>query len=86
MDNEQQSEEAEPASSLQAICRGRETILLVDDNDTARDFVCETLEYCGYKVLTASSGSEAVKIMNQANYPIDLLLTDIIMPGMNGME
>ncbi|MCA1766167.1 MAG: response regulator [Desulfobulbaceae bacterium] len=59
---------------------------MVDDNDTARDFVCETLEYCGYKVLTASSGSEAVKIMNQANYPIDLLLTDIIMPGMNGME
>ncbi|MFO7606744.1 MAG: ATP-binding protein [Desulfurivibrionaceae bacterium] len=86
IDNEQQSEEAEPASSVQAICRGRETILLVDDNDTARDFVCETLEYCGYKVLTASSGSEAVKIMNQANYPIDLLLTDIIMPGMNGME
>ncbi len=86
IDYEQQSEAAESAPSDQAICRGRETILLVDDNDTARDFVCETLEYCGYKVLTASSGSEAVKIMNQANYPIDLLLTDIIMPGMNGME
>jgi len=65
---------------------GHETILLVDDNDTARDFVCETLEYCGYKVLTASSGSEAIKVFHQTDYPIDLLITDIVMPGMNGQE
>ena len=72
--------------SDRTIVRGQETILLVDDNDTARDFVCETLEYCGYKLLTANSGSEAVKVMHQTDYTIDLLLTDVIMPGMNGME
>jgi signal transduction histidine kinase len=84
IDAELHSEEAEPAVFARTISRGRETILLVDDNDTARDFVCETLEYCGYKVLTAGSGNEAVKIMNQTDYPIDLLLTDVIMPNMNG--
>jgi signal transduction histidine kinase/ActR/RegA family two-component response regulator len=68
------------------ITRGHETILLVDDNDTARDFICETLEYCGYKLLTANSGSEAVKVMHQTDYTIDLLLTDVIMPSMNGQE
>ncbi len=67
-----------------SIVRGQETILLVDDNDTARDFICETLEYCGYKILTASSGNEAVKVLHQTDYKIDLLLTDIVMPGMNG--
>jgi DNA-binding NtrC family response regulator len=69
-----------------AIEKGTETILLVDDNDTARDFICETLEYCGYKLLTASSGNEAAKIMHQTDYGIDLLLTDIVMPGINGTE
>lgn len=73
-------------ASAPTIARGQETILLVDDNDTARDFICETLEYCGYKLLTASSGSEAVKIMHQTDYTVDLLLTDVIMPGMNGKE
>ncbi|MEN8135945.1 MAG: ATP-binding protein [Thermodesulfobacteriota bacterium] len=68
------------------ILRGQETILLVDDNDTARDFICETLEFCGYKLLTANCGNEAVKVMHQTDYKIDLLLTDVIMPEMNGQE
>ena len=67
-----------------SIARGQETILLVDDNDTARDFICESLEYCGYKLLTANSGKEAVKVIHQTDYKIDLLLTDVVMPGMNG--
>ncbi|MDF1577462.1 MAG: ATP-binding protein [Desulfobulbales bacterium] len=79
-------DETGPIDPGRTMVRGRETILLVDDNDTARDFVCETLEFCGYKVLTANSGSEAVKIMHQTDYPIDLLLTDVVMPGMNGRE
>jgi len=79
-------EKPEESGTGQRIAEGRETILLVDDNDTARDFICETLEYCGYKVLTASCGNEAIKIMRQTDYTIDLLLTDVIMPGMNGRE
>lgn len=66
--------------------KGRETILVVDDNSTARAFICDTLEYCGYKLLTASSGREATKILHQTDYPIDLLLTDVVMPGLNGPE
>ncbi len=65
---------------------GTETILLVDDNDTARDFICETLEFFGYKVLAANSGNGAIKTINQTNYAIDLLITDVVMPGMNGRE
>jgi signal transduction histidine kinase/ActR/RegA family two-component response regulator len=65
---------------------GTETILLVDDNDTARDFICETLEFFGYKVLAANSGNAAIKTINQTNYAIDLLISDVVMPGMNGRE
>jgi signal transduction histidine kinase len=82
----EQAHKVQPPPVDLAIPRGHETILLVDDNDTARDFICETLEYCGYKLLTANSGSKAIKIMQQTDYPIDLLLTDIVMPGMNGRE
>lgn len=74
------------ASHGHGILRGHETILLVDDNDTAREYVCETLEFCGYKLLTANGGNEAVKVMHQTDYPIDLLLTDVIMPSMSGVE
>lgn len=65
---------------------GNEIILLVDDNDTAREFICETLELCGYKVLSAENGPQAIKIINQTNYQIDLLLTDVVMPGMSGKD
>jgi signal transduction histidine kinase len=82
----EQAGHAQPAAAAPTIPRGHETILLVDDNDTAREFICETLEYYGYKLLTANSGNQAIKIMHQTNYPIDLLLTDIVMPGMNGRE
>jgi signal transduction histidine kinase len=65
---------------------GTETILLVDDNDTARDFICETLEHFGYKVLAVDSGNAALRTINQTNYAIDLLITDVVMPEMNGQE
>ena len=57
--------------------------------DTDRDrnrMPIETLEFFGYKVLVANSGSAAIKIINQTNYPIELLITDVVMPGMNGQE
>ncbi len=73
-------------SSRGKAARGNEIILLVDDNDTARDFICEVLELCGYKVLTAESGPNALKVINQTNYTIDLLITDVVMPGMSGTD
>lgn len=80
------SDGQKPGYDLNNLAKGNETILLVDDNNTARAFVCDTLEYCGYKLLTASNGSQATRIMQQTDYAIDLLLTDVVMPGLNGPE
>jgi signal transduction histidine kinase/CheY-like chemotaxis protein len=63
---------------------GRETILLVEDEDTVRNVALEALESQGYTVLQAASAEEAIMIAG--NYPgsIDLLLTDVILPKMDG--
>jgi signal transduction histidine kinase/ActR/RegA family two-component response regulator len=66
--------------------RGDETILLVEDDRVVRPLVTEILETYGYAVLPAADGREAIEIAEQQAGSIDLLLTDIIMPGMNGRE
>ncbi|HVZ19186.1 MAG TPA: response regulator [Terriglobales bacterium] len=60
-------------------------ILLVEDENYVRDVACEILESEGYEVITARTGSEALEIVQQ-NGPVQLLLTDVVMPGMNGHE
>ena len=65
---------------------GNETILLVEDNDQVRDIVSDVLTQHGYKILVAKSGSEALSIMSSSNDPVSLLLTDVVMPEMNGKE
>ncbi|MGJ5813584.1 ATP-binding protein [Paludibaculum fermentans] len=62
---------------------GNETILAVEDQDEVRSFVVTVLEAHGYRVLPASNGDEALSLAGEAGH-IDLLLTDVIMPGMNG--
>lgn len=66
--------------------RGSETILVVDDDAEIRNLLVDTLTPLGYHVLDAASGEEALKIPQSLPKKIDLLLTDIIMPGMNGKE
>jgi PAS domain S-box-containing protein len=66
--------------------RGRETILLVEDEDLLRSVVRETLEEQGYEVLEASSPAAALKITDTFTEPIHLLLSDVIMPDMTGKE
>ncbi len=66
--------------------KGTETILLVEDESAVRTMLRQTLESNGYKVLEASNGQEALNICAQYQGPIHLLLTDVIMPGMNGRE
>jgi CheY-like chemotaxis protein len=63
-----------------------ETILLVEDEDVVRHVTREVLESGGYRVLTAENGNEALKIFDAFPEHIDLLVTDIVMPGMNGCE
>jgi two-component system, cell cycle sensor histidine kinase and response regulator CckA len=60
------------------------TILLVDDEQEVRSVIAETLHEAGYGVLAAASGHEALAASDAHPGKIDLLLTDLIMPGMTG--
>jgi two-component system, cell cycle sensor histidine kinase and response regulator CckA len=64
--------------------QGSETVLLVEDEVSLRTFTCTLLRNSGYTVLEAADGDEALALAGQYNRPIHLLLTDMIMPGMNG--
>jgi two-component system cell cycle sensor histidine kinase/response regulator CckA len=63
---------------------GTETILLVEDEDALRELTCNLLAGSGYKVLDAASPDEAMEIATRHPGPIHLLLSDVVMPGMNG--
>jgi two-component system cell cycle sensor histidine kinase/response regulator CckA len=66
---------------------GTETILVVEDNDLLRPLVADVLASYGYTVLTAGDGRAAVELAADERTPtIDLLLTDVVMPQMNGSE
>ncbi len=63
-----------------------ETILLVEDDEAVRAVTSRALLRFGYTVLAAEGGSAALQILEEHGDPIHLLLTDIMMPGMNGVE
>jgi PAS domain S-box-containing protein len=65
---------------------GSETVLVVEDEETVRDLCIMVLEKLGYDVLQASNGKEAIALSFGYNGRIDLLMTDVVMPGMNGGE
>ena len=64
--------------------RGSETILLVEDEEAVRGLTSRILEKSGYRVIAAQHGKEAMDIATKEEGRIDLVLTDIVMPGMNG--
>ena len=66
--------------------RGSETIFLVEDQSELRSLTHKFLQGLGYKVLAAGLPGEAIQIAQQFTGTIDLLLTDVVMPGMNGRE
>ncbi|WP_420627443.1 response regulator [Candidatus Leptofilum sp.] len=61
-----------------------ETILVVEDNDAARDAMCDALEVLGYEALEASNGEEALRLFAERGETIALVLSDLVMPGMGG--
>jgi PAS domain S-box-containing protein len=65
---------------------GTETVLVVDDEPTILKLVTNTLLPRGYKLLEASSGEEALKAVDAFSGSIDLLITDVVMPGINGSQ
>ena len=66
--------------------QGTESILIVEDEAAVRELIVRVLKAHGYQVLEARDGPQALQISEQHDGPIDLLLTDVIMPHMNGKE
>ena len=74
---------AEPSGPLP---EGTETLLVVEDDELVRDLIDEVLSPLGYRVLSTASGDEALKTSDSFPRHVDLLLTDVVMPGMNGRQ
>ena len=66
--------------------RGRETILVVEDEEVVRRLAVRILRGQGYKVLEASNGADTLMICKEQKEPIDLILTDVVMPQMGGRQ
>jgi two-component system, cell cycle sensor histidine kinase and response regulator CckA len=77
---------ASSRSSPQAVAPTPSTILVVDDEAGVRVMTARMLSLCGYSVVSAQSGEEALAIAHEYAAPLDLLLTDVRMPGMTGPE
>jgi len=65
---------------------GTETIMVVEDEDTVRDLAVRVLTRQGYTVLHAGHGKACLELLAEHDGPLDLLLTDVVMPGLNGRE
>jgi two-component system cell cycle sensor histidine kinase/response regulator CckA len=65
---------------------GTETLLLVEDEESVRNLACHVLQEFGYRVLVANDGADALQIAGGNAGDIDILVTDVVMPGMSGRE
>jgi CheY-like chemotaxis protein len=66
--------------------RGAETVLIVEDEDGVRTLATRILQSAGYTVLVASSGADALRLLADHQGPVDLLLTDVVLPHMSGRD
>jgi len=83
------AEAREAAAAVEApaaAARGSETILVLEDEARVRKLVCEVLAARGYRVLEAVRGEEAIRLANEHQGRIDLLLADVVMPEMSGPQ
>jgi PAS domain S-box-containing protein len=76
----------EEQSGAENVQEGSETILLVEDEEIVRNLTRQMLESCGYKIIEAGNGREALSICQRDDCKIDLLITDVVMPKMSGRE
>jgi len=86
VDGREDAAAAQDSLGLPRAEHGQETILLVEDETNLRHLARQYLETQGYKILEAEDGAQALQIVDGYKGAIDLLLTDVIMPGANGRE
>ena len=75
-----------PGPEVDEGAAGSETVLVVEDEEAVRRLVCLALRDRGYAVLDVRSAEDALEVVADASRPFDLLLTDVVMPGLNGRE
>jgi two-component system cell cycle sensor histidine kinase/response regulator CckA len=61
-------------------------VLVVDDEDGVRDIVCRALRTAGFRALEAAHGAEALELVATGSETVDLVITDVVMPGLDGRE
>jgi two-component system, cell cycle sensor histidine kinase and response regulator CckA len=83
---EESAEELSPAKTQQNEAGGCETVLLVEDEESVRELVRLTLAARGYKVLEAENGECGLRLAEDRKERIDILITDVVMPGIGGRE
>ena len=76
----------EPFLTKATLARDGETILVVEDEKIVRDLACAVLQRAGYKIIEARNPDEALCLVDHSAEPINLLLTDVIMPALDGKE
>jgi CheY-like chemotaxis protein len=76
----------EPRTAAAGMPRGAETILLAEDEDLVRGMTRDMLEMCGYTVIEAVDGVDALGVCERHDGPVHLLITDVVMPRMGGRE
>ena len=83
---EKERSSSDSASKAHADLSGSETILIVEDDEHVRLLAHEILTRKGYTILVAENGADALKALSAYGRPVDMLLTDVVMPEMNGKE
>jgi signal transduction histidine kinase/CheY-like chemotaxis protein len=79
-------EKEETAVHVTHKARPQEKILIVEDDDSVRGMICEVLESQGYEVLAVTNGREALDELEQSASDVSLIMTDVVMPDMGGLE
>jgi two-component system cell cycle sensor histidine kinase/response regulator CckA len=83
---EDAAEEISPVTAPPNEAGGTETVLLVEDEESVRELVHLTLVSRGYKVIEAENGEAGLRVAAECKEPIDILITDVMMPGMGGRD